>query len=192
MQSQGDTASIAVLNQAAGGNRILADGLGPNVLARVDRDVLSHSGVSYALIFEGVNDIGTAAVTPEAQRAVGDRLLWAFAQIATRVRAQGIPLFGATITPFSAPANTTVQPYSHPEREATRRRVNEWIRTSGTFDAVVDFDAVLRDPKIPSQLNPKYDSGDYLHPNPTGYQALADAFPLSVFAQFTGGVSGFT
>lgn len=181
-----------MLNQAAGGNRILADGLGPNVLARIDRDVLSHSGVKYALIFEGVNDIGTAPATAEAQQAVGDRLLWAYAQIATRVRAHQLPLFGATITPFSAPSNVTIQPYSDPLREATRQRVNAWIRMSGTFDAVVDFDEMLRDPSVPSQLNPKYDSGDYLHPNPAGYQALADGFPLSLFAKFAGGVSGFT
>lgn len=192
MQNDSVASSIAVLNQAAGGNRILADGLGPNVLGRLDRDVLAHSGVRYAMLFEGVNDIGTAAATAPAQQAVGDRLLWAFAQLATRVHAQGLPLFAATITPFSAPASAGgVQPYSDPTREATRQRMNAWIRTGGAFDAVVDFDAVLRDPSNPAQLAARYDSGDYLHPNVAGYQALADAFPLSLFAKFADGVSGF-
>lgn len=192
MQTRPTTSRISVLNQAAGGNRILADGLGPNVLSRIDRDVLSHSGVKYAMLFEGVNDIGVAAATTEAQTAIGDRLLLAYRQIAARVHAAGLPIFAATITPFSAPANASgIQPYSDPTREVTRQRVNAFIRTSGVFDAVVDFDAVLRDPKIPSQLSPQYDSGDYLHPNPAGYQALAKAFPLELFDKFAGGVAGF-
>jgi len=184
------TKSISVLNQAAGGNRILADGLGPNALSRIERDVLSHTGVRYALIFEGVNDLGTAAPTTAAQSAVVAQLKAAYTQIALRVRAAGIPLFGATITPFGSP-NSTLQPYSHPLREVARLEVNEWIRHSGVFDAVVDFDAILRDPKNATQLNPLYDSGDQLHPSPAGYQALADQFPLELFTRFALGVSGF-
>jgi lysophospholipase L1-like esterase len=192
MQKSSSTSSIALLNQAAGGNRVLADGLGPNALGRIDRDVLAHSGVRYAMLFEGVNDIGTAPATVDAQQAIGDRLIVAYRQIATRIHAAGIPIFAATITPFSAPpANATIQPYSDPTREKTRTRVNDWIRTSGVFDAVIDFDAVLRDPSIPSQLAPQYDSGDYLHPNVKGYQVLADAFPLEIFSKFANGVTGF-
>ncbi|RHZ45539.1 SGNH/GDSL hydrolase family protein [Aspergillus thermomutatus] len=187
MQNHKATSSIALLNQAAGGNRILADGLGPNVLSRLDRDVLAHSGVRYAMIFEGVNDIGVAGTDPAEQRLVGDRLLVAFAQIAARVHAAGIPVFGATITPFGTPATSNyTQPYSSGERERTRQRVNEFIRTSGVFDAVLDFDAVLRDPKAQGQLAEEYDSGDHLHPNVKGYQALADRFPLEVFDRFRG------
>ncbi|KIO27998.1 hypothetical protein M407DRAFT_14808 [Tulasnella calospora MUT 4182] len=189
MQKSVLTSNIAVLNQAAGGNRILADGLGPNAIGRIDRDVLAQSGVKYAMIFEGVNDIGTADTTAAAQQVVGDRVIQAFKQIAARVHALGIPIFAATITPFSG--NSTIQPYSNPQREVTRSRVNNWIRTSGVFDAVVDFDKILRDPSNPTQLNPAYDSGDFLHPNPAGYQAIADAFPLSLFTQFALGVSGF-
>ncbi|KAJ7440159.1 SGNH hydrolase [Mycena latifolia] len=191
MQQNPATAQIAVANQAAGGNRILADGLGPNALGRIDRDVLSQSGVKYAMIFEGVNDIGVADATPDAQSAIGDRVIGAFTQIAARVHTAGIPIFAATITPFSAPANVTIQPYSSPVREVTRQRVNAWIRTSGVFDAVIDFDKVVADPATPSQLNPTFNSGDFLHPNVAGYEAIAAAFPLGVFQQFAEGVSRY-
>jgi lysophospholipase L1-like esterase len=182
MQKYRSTSSIALLNQAAGGNRILADGLGPNVLSRLDRDVLAHSGVRYAMIFEGVNDIGVASADPAAQKLIGDRLLVAFTQITARVHAAGIPIFGATITPFGTPAGSNyTQPYSSDEREKTRQRVNEFIRHSGVFDAVLDFDKALRDPRAPGQLAEEFDGGDHLHPNVKGYQTLADRFPLEVF-----------
>lgn len=183
MQEYPPTSNIAVLNQAAGGNCILHGPdvcLGPAALSRIDRDVLSHSGVTYAMIFEGVNDIGTAATTVAAQQDVYDRLIAAYEQIVTRIHALNLPMFAATITPFCG--NVTIQPYSDPQREKTRQSVNAWIRHSGAFDAVVDFDAVVRDPKNASQLNPLYNSGDYLHPNVAGYQAIADAFPLGIFA----------
>ncbi|QMW44521.1 hypothetical protein G4B11_007941 [Aspergillus flavus] len=185
MQQTPTTNSIALLNQAAGGNRILADGLGPNVISRIDRDALAQSGVRYAIIFEGVNDIGVADADPEVQKKIGDRLIVAYQQIVTRLHAASIPVFGATITPFGAPANASdVQPYSDPIREDTRQRINEWIRTSGVFDAVLDFDQVLRDPEAPAQLADEYDSGDYLHPNVAGYQALADYFPMDLFEEY--------
>jgi lysophospholipase L1-like esterase len=104
----------------------------------------------------------------------------------------GLPLFGATITPFSAPGyNTTAQPYSDPLREQTRHKVNSFIRHSGTFDAVIDFDAVLRNASFPSQLADALQGGDYLHPNGAGYKLLAEAFDLSLFKRFEGGVGGF-
>jgi lysophospholipase L1-like esterase len=180
MQKYGPTSDIAVINQAAGGNRILYDGLGPNALGRIDRDVLSQSGVKYCMIFEGVNDIGTADPTPANQTFTGDRIIQAYEQIVTRVHTFGIPMFAATITPFGAP-NNTIQPYANALREQTRQRVNKWIRTSGVFDEVIDFDAILRDPKNGTQLNPIYNSGDFLHPNELGYQTIANAFPLSIF-----------
>ncbi|MCJ1333063.1 hypothetical protein MMC10_009757 [Thelotrema lepadinum] len=192
MQNNSSTANIAVVNQAAGGNRVLEDGLGPTALGRIDRDVLAQSGVKYAMIFEGVNDIGDAATTTEAQQQIGDALIEAFKQIRTRVHAFGIPIFTATITPFLAPSNTTIQPYSDATQEVTRQRVNDWIKTSGNFDAVVDFASIVADPKNQSMLNPLYNSGDYLHPNVAGYQAIANAFPLSIFQKFAGGVSSFT
>ena len=182
--------SIAVANQAAGGNRVLYDGSGPNALSRIDRDILAQSGVKYAMIFEGVNDIGTADPTPANQTLTGNRLIQAYKQIITRVHTFGIPIFGATITPFGC-ANVTLQPYALPIREATRLRVNEWIRGSGWFDAVVDFDEVVRDPRNQTQLAPGFDSGDCLHLSPAGYAQMAAKFPVDIFEKFQGGVNGF-
>jgi lysophospholipase L1-like esterase len=178
LQASRATADIAILNQAAGGNRVLHDGLGPNALARLDRDVLAQSGVRWLLVFEGVNDIGTAEASEAAQKQVTDDLIAAYDQIIVRSHAMGIKVYGATITPFGG--NTG---YDDPAglREAARQAVNEWIRTSGRFDAVVDFDAVARDPQNPRQLLPAYDVGDHLHFNPTGYKALADAVPAKLF-----------
>jgi lysophospholipase L1-like esterase len=168
----------------------LADGLGPNALGRIDRDVLAQSGIKYSMIFEGVNDIGTAASTAAAQDFVYNQLIQAYEQIITRVHTFGIPVFAATITPFSAP-NSTIQAYSTPEREVTRQRVNQWIRTSGKFDAVLDFDKVVRSPANQSMLADQYNSGDYLHPSPAGYQAIANSFDLNLFNRFAGGVSSY-
>ncbi|KAJ7065042.1 SGNH hydrolase-type esterase domain-containing protein [Mycena amicta] len=191
MQNNPPTHLISVNNQAAGGNRVLADGLGPNALGRIDRDVLAQTGkVKYAMIFEGVNDIGVADPTDLVQNAIGDALIAAYKQISTRLHAQGIPFFAATITPFSGPANQTIQPYSNPIREKQRQRINAFIRTSSIFDAVVDFDKVVKDPRIPSQLAPQFDSGDFLHPNVAGYTAMAAAFPLELFEKFAEGVWG--
>ncbi|ALC18832.1 SGNH/GDSL hydrolase family protein [Streptomyces pristinaespiralis] len=178
LQSRRGTADTAILNQAAGGNRVLNDGLGPNALARLDRDVLASSGVEWLVVFEGVNDIGTAAAGPAAQKEVVDELTAAYRQIVTRAHAQGIRVYGATLTPFGGNAG-----YDDPEglREASRQAVNHWIRTSGRFDGVIDFDKVARDPDSPRQLLPAFDVGDHLHLNPTGYQALADAVPVSLF-----------
>ncbi|TKK84521.1 SGNH/GDSL hydrolase family protein [Herbidospora galbida] len=168
----------AVLNQAAGGNRVLNDGLGPNLLARLDRDVLATSGVAWLLVFEGVNDIGTAEATEAAQNQVAADLIAAYEQIAVRAQAQDIRVYGATITPFGG--NTG---YDDPAglREATRQKVNHWIRTSGVFDTVLDFDRVTRDPADPRRMLPAYDTGDHLHFNPAGYRAIADSVPARLF-----------
>jgi lysophospholipase L1-like esterase len=168
------TRHIALLNQAAGGNRVLNDGLGPNVLARLDRDVLAHSGVNRLIVFEGVNDIGTAAATPGAQRALVAELTAAYEQIIVRAHAQDIRVYGATLPPFGGNAG-----YDDADghREAARQAVNHWIRTSGRFDAVLDFDRAVRDPDQPSRLHPGLHDGDWLHLNPEGYQRLADAVP---------------
>ncbi|MEV4347402.1 GDSL-type esterase/lipase family protein [Actinoplanes sp. NPDC049596] len=163
---------IAVLNQAAGGNRVLNDGLGPNVLARLDRDVLAVGGVDRMLLFEGVNDIGTAAATEEAQKQVVDDLLVAYEQIVLRGHAAGLTVYGATLTPFGG--NTG---YDDPDglRRRSRRTVNAALRH--LFDDVADFAAAAQDPAAPEQLLPAYDTGDHLHLNPAGYAALARAVP---------------
>ncbi|MEV6537512.1 SGNH/GDSL hydrolase family protein [Streptomyces sp. NPDC051665] len=170
------TASMAILNQAAGGNRVLNDGLGPNVLARLDRDVLSRSGVTRLIVFEGVNDIGTADATPAAQHRVTEDLLAAYGQIVVRAHAQGIRVYGATLLPFGG--NTYDDPAG--ERESSRRAVNSWIRTAGCFDAVLDFDRAVRDPADPRRLLPSLQVGDWLHLNPTGYGVLAATVPAGL------------
>jgi lysophospholipase L1-like esterase len=168
---------VAIINEAAGGNRVLNDGLGPNALARFDRDVIAQSGVESVIVFEGVNDIGTADATPAARQAVADDLIGAYRQLVTRAHAQGIRAYGATIAPFGGSAL-----YDDPGglRERARQSVNRWIRSSGEFDAVLDFDRAVRDPRDPRRLLPAYDVGDHLHLNPTGYGAIADAVPLGL------------
>jgi lysophospholipase L1-like esterase len=172
------TSGVAILNQAAGGNRVLRDGLGPNALARLDRDVLTPSGVAWLVVFEGVNDIGTADATAEAQRVVAQDLIDAYDQIILRAHAQDIRVYGATLTPFGG--NTGYDDAAG-LREGARRTVNEWIRHARRFDAVIDFDAAVRDPAAPRQLSPAYDVGDHLHLNPAGYGALAAAVPVRLF-----------
>jgi lysophospholipase L1-like esterase len=179
LQATRGTEDVAILNQAAGGNRVLNDGLGPNVLARLDRDVLAQAGVKWLLVFEGVNDIGTSAATAAAQQQVAADLIWAYDQIITRAQARGLRVYGATLLPFGG--NTG---YDDPDghREAARQAVNQWIRGSGRFDHVVDFDAAVRDPANPRALLPAADVGDHLHLNPAGYKMLADAVPARLFS----------
>jgi lysophospholipase L1-like esterase len=168
---------VSVLNQAAGGNRVLHDGLGPNAVGRFDRDVLAQDGINWAIVFEGVNDIGTAAADPTAQHQVVQSLIAAYQQMVTRAHAHGIRIYGVTITPFGG--NSYDDPTGY--RDAARQSVNTWIRTSHAFDAVVDFDRVARDPAHPAQLLPAYDTGDHLHLNPVGYRTLGQAIPLGLF-----------
>ena len=174
------TADVAVLNQGAGGNRVLRDGLGPSALARLDRDVLAHSGVEHLVVLEGVNDLGTAAGTDADQRAVTRDLVAALGQIAVRARARATRVHGATLLPFGGHEGYD-DPAGH--RERARQAVNAWIRTGGAFDAVVDLDAAVRDPADPRRLLPEADGGDHLHLGPTGYRVLADAVPLHLFGR---------
>lgn len=172
---------LAVLNQGIGGNRLLLDGLGPNALARLDRDVLAQAGVRYLIVFEGVNDIGTAtrdaAITPEAHTALVSRMILAYQQMIERAHAHGIKVIGATITPMMG------MDYYHPDasNEADRQAVNAWIRAPGHFDGVIDFDAVVRDPTAPDHLKAEYDSGDHLHPSVAGYKAMGESVDLKLF-----------
>jgi len=166
------------VNAGIGGNRVLNDGLGPSGLSRVGRDALDRAGVAWLVVFEGVNDIGTAEATEAAQRRVVDELIAAYEEVARRARAAGIRVYGATLSPFGGNPE-----YDDPggTRAASRRAVNDWIRTAGRFDATLDFDRAVRDPADPGRLLPAYDVGDHLHLNPAGYQALADAVPVEVF-----------
>jgi lysophospholipase L1-like esterase len=182
---QGSTATrnIGVSNQGIGGNHLLTDGLGPNALARFDHDVLAPAGVQWVIVFEGVNDLGGLARNGEVpaaeHEALVQRVLAAYQQIIARAHAHGLHVYGATITPYVAST------YYHPGplSEADRQEVNRWIRATGHFDAVIDFDAVVRDPRHPDQLLPAFDCGDHLHPSPAGYKAMGDAIPVSLFAR---------
>jgi lysophospholipase L1-like esterase len=172
--------NIGVLNLGIGGNRVLLDGLGPNALARFERDVLSQSGVTHVILLEGVNDLGTltrdAPATPEAHKVLVAQVIAAYRQMITRAHARGIKVIGATILPYAGSA------YYHPgpESEADRQAINAFIRAPGTFDGVIDWDKALRDPARPTFLLPAYDN-DGLHPNLAGYKAMADTIPLSLF-----------
>ncbi|MFE7132983.1 GDSL-type esterase/lipase family protein [Streptomyces sp. NPDC057638] len=142
---------------------------GPSALHRFDADVLAKSGVRAVIVLEGVNDIkGSPPRTDPAVYAA------AYRELARRAHARGLSVVGGTITPFGGHGGWT------PAREAVRQSVNHFVRTSGVFDAVADFDAAVRDPAGPERLAPAYDPGDHLHLNDAGYQAMADAVPLTV------------
>jgi lysophospholipase L1-like esterase len=181
LQGSPATRNVGVSNQGIGGNHLLTDGLGPNVLARFDRDVLAPAGVRWVIVFEGVNDLGALArdgeVAVALHNALVDRVLAAYQQIVARAHAHGLHVMGATITPYVGSS------YYHPGplSEADRQAVNRWIRAAGNFDAVIDFDSVVRDPQHPDQLLPTYDCGDHLHPSPAGYKAMGDSIPLVLF-----------
>ncbi|MGC2474210.1 MAG: SGNH/GDSL hydrolase family protein [Candidatus Sulfotelmatobacter sp.] len=181
LQSSRNTRDVGVSNQGIGGNHLLTDGLGPNALARFDRDVLAQAGVRWLIVFEGVNDLGGLARTgevPLAEHVARVRsVLSAYEQIIIRAHAHGIRVIGATITPYVS------SDYYHPGplSEADRQAVNQWIRREGHFDVVLDFDTVVRDPRQPDHLRPTYDCGDHLHPSPAGYKAMAESIPLALF-----------
>ncbi len=175
-------AGLGVVNAGISGNRVLADGIGPKLIDRFDRDVLGQPGVRVAILLEGVNDLGVmtrdAPQPPEVHGAMVKAIEHAFVDLARKAHARNVRLIGATITPFVG------SDYYHPgpETEADRQAINTFIRTSGTFDAVVDFDAALRDPARPDRLLADYDSGDHLHPSVNGYRRMAETVPLALLA----------
>jgi lysophospholipase L1-like esterase len=160
---------MSVLNLGIAGNRVLSDGAGVNALARLDRDVLVQPGVTHLVVLEGINDVGMSRENP---RPGATELIAGHRQIIARARARGLKVFGATLLPCEG---VIFANYWTPEGEVTRQALNQWIRTGKEYDGVVDFDAVMRDPSAPTKLLAKYDSGDHLHPNDAGYQAMADA-----------------
>ncbi len=172
------TAEVAVLNQGVGGGRILHDGLGVSALRRFDRDVIAQPGVKWLIILEGVNDIGGGV----GARAKGEKvtvaadLIAAYEQMIWRAHDHGIRVYGATIMPLGGFKN-----YDTPESEADRQAVNAWIRTSGRFDGVIDFDAVARDPAKPATLSSATDGGDHLHLSAAGYKIIAESIDLGLF-----------
>ncbi|HVU16792.1 MAG TPA: SGNH/GDSL hydrolase family protein [Candidatus Didemnitutus sp.] len=172
------TAGIAVLNQGIGGNALLHGGLGPTALARFDRDVLGPCGGRWLIVFEGINDLGgaTGARAHGRPATTAADLIGALRQIAERGHSHGLRVYGATITPFSG-----FTMYYTPESEADRRAINQWIRTTSELDAVIDFDAAVRDPADASRLVAAYDCGDHLHLSVAGYERLAASIDLKLF-----------
>ncbi|WP_434047103.1 MULTISPECIES: SGNH/GDSL hydrolase family protein [Sorangium] len=169
------TENVAVLNLGIGGNNVLSGGLGPTAKARFQRDVLEQRGARWLVIFEGVNDIGTSAAGTGP--TVADGLISAFGEFIDKAHDKGMLVYGVPILPFNG------HDYYTTEREAARQEVNEWIRTSGEFDAVIDLDAAVRDPNDPSKLQDSLDFDDWLHLNPTGLETMAKAVDLSLFTK---------
>ena len=181
--SGADGRKIAVVNHGISGNQVLRDGAGVNALARFDRDVLSTPGLTHVIVLEGINDIGTGGFafpgttgpTP-AERTAAD-LISGYRQLIARAHANELEIIGATLTPFEG----TFAGYYTPAKDEVRIEVNEWIRTSGEFDAVIDFEAAIRDTANPRVMKTEYDSGDKLHPGDAGYKQMADSIDSALF-----------
>ncbi len=178
LQANPATANLAVVNQGISGNRVLREGAATNALARFDRDVLSQPGVKWVMLMEGINDIGQgsrAGAAPE-NAVTADDLIQGMKQLIDRAHMRGIKVVGCTLTPFGGAA------YYSDKGEEIRTAYNQWIRTGGAFDAVVDFDKATQNPANPKQIRPDYNIMDHLHPNDAGYKAMADAVDFSIFA----------
>jgi lysophospholipase L1-like esterase len=176
--------NIAVINEAFSGNRVLMNGMGTNALARLNQDVLSQPRLSTVVLMMGINDIGwpgEKAITPADKEPTADDVIVGYQQIIDRVHARGARILGATLTPFTdTNQGTPTEGYYTPEKEKIRLAVNQWIRTSGRFDGVIDFDHVMEDPARPGHMQTAYDCGDHLHPNDAGYGAMASAVDLGL------------
>ncbi|PPE69936.1 SGNH/GDSL hydrolase family protein [Caldimonas thermodepolymerans] len=173
---------VAVLNAGISGNRLLRDGMGERALARFGRDALDHPGVRAVVVLLGTNDIGWPGgpFAPGEALPTLDHLADGLRRLAAQARARGVRVVGATLPPFKdALQGTPLEGHYSVAKDALRQALNAWIRTTSAFDAVVDFDAVLRDPADPARLHPAYDSGDHLHPGDTGYRAMAEAIDLA-------------
>lgn len=172
---------VAVINAGISGARLLSDGMGVNALARLERDVLAQPGVKSVIVMLGINDIawpGTAFAR-EAPRPALDAVTAGYRQLIAQAHSRGVRVIGATLTPFEgALPGTPLADYYRPDKDTLRQQVNDWIRHNGAFDAVIDFDAVLRDPAHPARITPRFDSGDRLHPGDEGNRAMADAIDL--------------
>jgi lysophospholipase L1-like esterase len=167
----------AVINMGISGNRVLREGAGSSALARFDRDVLARPGARWVLLLEGINDIGFSAIPglPESEKVTAEEIITGYRLLIGRAHLHGLSIIGCTLTPFEG-----VNTYSE-AGERMRQTVNRWIRESGEFDAVVDFDVATRDPSAPTRLRAQFDSGDHIHPNDAGNEAMAQAIDLKLF-----------
>ena len=194
LQKGGGNVAVGVLNEGIIGNRLLTDSpqqkgspfgaaLGQAGLARFERDVLEQAGVRYVIVGLGINDIGMpGALTPASEQVSAESLIAGYRKLIARGHEKGIRVIGSTNPPFeNSFLRDPPAKFYTPEKEAVRQKVNDWIRDGGEFDGVIDFDALVRDPGHVTQLLPKYDSGDHLHPNDAGYEASANAISLALF-----------
>jgi lysophospholipase L1-like esterase len=170
LQENPGTAGVGVLNQGIGGNCLWRGGIGQTALQRLERDVLSQPGIRWLIVFEGINDLGGGKTTAK-------NVIVSYQQILVRARERGLRVYGATLTPCGGSF------YDKPGVQEERRKVNEWIRNSGAFDAVLDWDAVVRNPDDPETLLPAADCGDHLHLSDQGYRMLAESINLGLFAE---------
>jgi lysophospholipase L1-like esterase len=169
---------MAVMNQGLGGNRILHDIRGDSGLRRFDRDVLAQPGVTHVVVMLGTNDLRNRPGKLE-EEVTAAQMIAGLRQFSVRGQARGITVIAATLTPYE---NETFLPGAwNPKREAVRQAVNDWLRKTDAFDAIVDFDRALRDPEHPTRMLPSYDCGDHLHPSDLGYRAMGDAIDLALF-----------
>lgn len=175
LQQEKGTPGISVLNEGISGNEVLRNGAGVSGLARFDRDVLAEPGVRWVILLEGINDINLRGQITGPGALEAEELIGGYRQLIARAHAHQIKIAGATLTPEAGVW------LAGPVGEATRQKVNQWIRTSREFDEVIDFDAVMRDPGDPTRLRSDYDSGDHIHPNDLGNAAMAKAVPLRYF-----------
>ncbi|NUG51824.1 SGNH/GDSL hydrolase family protein [Acinetobacter lactucae] len=175
---------VAVTNSGISGNRLLTNGMGDSALERLKSEVFQYSGVKTLIVLVGINDIswpGTA-FAPKQQIPSFEALTQGYKRVVDEAHEQGIQVIGVTLLPFSgALPNTPLDNYYQPNKDELRQRINHWMRTSHTFDGVLDLDQGLKDPKHPDRLNPIYDSGDHLHPNDKGNQQMANLVDLKQF-----------
>jgi lysophospholipase L1-like esterase len=174
-----DARRVAIINEGIGGNTVIREGLTPPAVStpgieRLDRDVLGHHGVSHVVLFMGTNDIN--------REASAAQVIDGLSSLITRMKDRGLKVIGVTIVPrhnIAAPG-ATVQGWT-PQKTSIRNEVNQWIRTKAPFDAVIDFDAVVRNPADANLLNPPFNCGDNIHPSPAGYFAMGNAVDLKLF-----------
>jgi len=180
--AHGGTRSVSVLNEAISGNRVLNDVIGPNAERRIDRDVLTQAGLTYVVLLLATNDMGFSQLPPgifgpdvSLANVSAAEIIAGYEQIIRRVHQAGAKIYGATVLPFEGAG------YYDSGVEPKRAALNNFIRTSGKFDGVIDFDAVMRDPTHPTRMRPEFDSGDHLNPNDAGYAAMGNSIDLGLF-----------
>ena len=184
LQADGRTRDVGVLNEAISGNRVLNDVIGPDAARRIDRDVLTQGGLTYVTVLLGTNDLGFSQLAPgtfgpgvSLANVSAAEVISGYQQVIRRVHQAGAKIYGCTMLPFEGAG------YYDSGVEPKRAAINDFIRNSGEYDAVIDFDKVMRDPTHPTRLRPEFDSGDHLHPNDAGYKAMANSINLDLFVQ---------